>query len=69
MPIYEYVCSACGQSFEKLVLGGRKMRETAVVCPNCCRESQRKQVTLVGAMGLNAAASLASSAASCAPSG
>ena len=26
MPIYEYTCPTCGQSFEKLVRGGRKAR-------------------------------------------
>jgi len=68
MPIYEYVCPTCGQSFDKLVRGGRKAREAAVECPNCGRESHRKEVTLVAAMGPTGSASLAS-AADCAPSG
>lgn len=69
MPIYEYVCPTCGQSFEKLVRGGRKAREALVACPTCGQNSYRKQVTLVAAVGSDGSTSLASSAASCAPSG
>ncbi len=31
MPIYEYLCSHCGQVFEKLVLS----RDAVVECPHC----------------------------------
>ena len=69
MPIYEYICPTCGQSFEKLVRGGRKAREAPVPCPTCGQDSHRKEVTLVGALGFTGPGSVASSAASCAPSG
>jgi putative FmdB family regulatory protein len=69
MPIYEYVCPTCGESFDKLVRGGRKAREAAVSCPSCGQDSHRKEVTLVAATGSGATASLTSSAAACAPSG
>jgi putative FmdB family regulatory protein len=69
MPIYEYVCPTCGQSFEKLVRGGRKAREAPVACPVCGQDSHRKQVTLIAAVGGEGTASLASAAANCAPSG
>lgn len=69
MPIYEYICPTCGQSFEKLVRNGRKAREAAVACPTCGQDSHRKKVTLVAAMGTDASGALASSAAACAPSG
>jgi len=69
MPIYEYVCPKCGESFEKLVRGGRKGRETSVTCPNCGHESHRKTVTLIASAGPGGGASLGSAAASCAPSG
>jgi putative FmdB family regulatory protein len=69
MPIYEYVCPTCGQSFEKLVRGGRKAREAPVPCPTCGQDSRRKEVTLVSAVGVSNSGSLASSAAACAPSG
>lgn len=68
MPIYEYVCPSCGQSFDKLIRGGRKAREATVECPNCGQQSHRKEVVLVGAVGSTGSASLAS-AANCAPSG
>lgn len=31
MPIYEFVCSKCGQEFEELILGS----EEKVICPKC----------------------------------
>ena len=33
MPIYEFRCAGCGQSFEELVL--RRQDSEAVVCPRC----------------------------------
>jgi putative FmdB family regulatory protein len=69
MPIYEFVCPTCGQSFEKLVRGGRRAKEAPAACPTCGQDSYRKEVSLVAAMGSDGTASLASSAASCAPSG
>jgi putative FmdB family regulatory protein len=47
MPIYEYVCPTCGQSFEKLVRGGRNARDASVSCPTCGQDSHRREVTLV----------------------
>ena len=69
MPIYEYACPTCGQSFEKLVRGGRKAREAVVSCPTCGQDSHRKQVTLVAAVGANGLATSLSSGANCAPTG
>jgi putative FmdB family regulatory protein len=69
MPIYEYACPTCGQSFEKLVRAGRKAREAPVPCPTCGQDSRRKEVTLVASTNTGESVSLASSAAACAPSG
>lgn len=69
MPIYEYVCPTCGQSFEKLVRSGRKAKEASVPCPTCGQDSHRKEVTLVAAAGPSGSAALASSTTACAPSG
>ena len=68
MPIYEYVCSDCGESFEKLVRGGRRAAEAPVPCPVCGSESHRKKVALVASIGPSFSISLGSSAAACAPS-
>ncbi len=66
MPIYEYVCPDCERPFEKLVRGGRKVRERPMPCPTCGQESHRKKVTLVAAVGASDSTALA---AACAPSG
>jgi putative FmdB family regulatory protein len=37
MPLYEYMCLACGKNFEKLTLHG----EEQLKCPNCGRRVQK----------------------------
>ena len=69
MPIFEYVCPTCEESFEKLVRGGREAREAAVPCPICGQDCRRKKVTLVAAVSTGGSNALASAAANCAPSG
>jgi putative FmdB family regulatory protein len=69
MPIYEYACPTCGQSFEKLVRAGRKNREAPAACPTCGQDSYRKEVTLVAAIGSDGASLMSAPAADCAPSG
>ncbi len=45
MPIYEYKCSACNESLEKL----QKMSDNALtLCPNCGEEALKKQISAVG---------------------
>ena len=39
MPIYEYECTACGHSFERIM----KVGETAPACPVCGGAKTRKQ--------------------------
>ena len=43
MPIFEYVCESCNQSFEKLVTKSEK-----IACPNCQSESLTKQYSRFG---------------------
>ncbi len=38
MPIYEYVCKACGREFEELVFG----QDTEVACPACASKKTEK---------------------------
>ena len=40
MPLYEYICKACGQAAELLVSGGRKP-----VCPHCGSPKLEKQLS------------------------
>ena len=42
MPIYDFACSACGHSFERL----QKMSDPdPTVCPECGKDSVARQVT------------------------
>lgn len=45
MPIYEYKCSACDESLEKL----QKMSDDPLtLCPSCGKESLKKQISAAG---------------------
>ncbi len=39
MPIYEFVCEDCGETFEELVLGGAI---EGIKCPKCASEKIKK---------------------------
>ena len=41
MPLFEYICEECGQSFEKLVRGST----TTILCPGCNSEKVTKQIS------------------------
>ncbi len=43
MPIYEFVCADCGESFEKLVLSSSKITE--VTCPTCQSQNISKKIS------------------------
>ena len=43
MPIYEYHCLACGEEFEKLVLG-----RAAVACPDCESPEVARKMSVFG---------------------
>ncbi len=51
MPIYEYICGACGELFSKL----RKMREAdaPVSCPKCGSNEAKRQISAcaIGGVG------------------
>jgi putative FmdB family regulatory protein len=40
MPIYDYICRACGKEFELLVMGGTKPK-----CPKCQSGDLAKQMS------------------------
>jgi len=53
MPIFEYVCTDCQESFEKLV-----DREESVKCPSCEGDHLEKQFSRFGLGGASAYPSL-----------
>jgi putative FmdB family regulatory protein len=44
MPLYEYVCSRCGEEFEKIVGSAR----TRVSCPGCRGRKVERKFSLFG---------------------
>jgi putative FmdB family regulatory protein len=71
MPIYEYVCEACEQSFEKLVRSSTKQSD--ITCPSCESQDVRKKMSsfaskVAGGASISSSSS-ASSGANCAPGG
>lgn len=63
MPIYEYVCEACGNKFEKLV---RSMGSTqAQPCPKCGGKKTSRQFSSFAVGGEAPSGSGASHAAGC----
>ena len=43
MPMYDYVCAACGAKFEELCRNGE---ETAPVCPQCGSADTQRQLSV-----------------------
>jgi putative FmdB family regulatory protein len=64
VPIYEYQCESCGESFDKFV---RSMSATYTIeCPKCHSTSCKKKLSM---FGTSSAGATSVSAAACAPSG
>jgi putative FmdB family regulatory protein len=47
MPLYEYICSDCGNEFEKVVSFFNSNEE--VICPKCESKETHRQLSLVAA--------------------
>lgn len=43
MPMFEFVCNRCGQSFEKLVRSAASVGE--VICPTCGGREVKKKIS------------------------
>jgi len=68
MPIYEFDCQDCGDSFESLVMSFTKI--DGVICPECESKNIQKKISNFAVKGsLGSSLSLNTSAASCAPGG
>lgn len=61
MPIFEYVCKDCQQSFEALVMGSRQAE-----CPNCHGTNLGQRFSVFSA---SVKSTSAASSSCCAPSG
>jgi putative FmdB family regulatory protein len=66
MPIYEYVCEACGQEFEKMVRFSEA--DLAPKCPTCGSDETHKQISRV-ASGFGGSGNDFSSSSSCSGGG
>jgi len=44
MPLYEYACPGCGQTFDKLVRGFSE--PTEVDCPNCGGRHAKRKISM-----------------------
>lgn len=67
MPIYEYVCSECGERFEKFVRSMSAQSEAS--CPKCGSANTRKVISRFGISASGAGSGTASADTSCAPTG
>ncbi|MBE7552616.1 MAG: zinc ribbon domain-containing protein [Anaerolineales bacterium] len=65
MPLYEFDCLSCGQSFEKLVRSVGAIKD--VVCPVCGQTHVQKKLSTFAANIKGGSSSSASAA--CAPGG
>jgi len=61
MPIYEYRCPTCGETFEKLVRFGST---ESIVCPRCSSDKPERLISLF-AQTSGGATSVGSSQSSC----
>jgi putative FmdB family regulatory protein len=68
MPIYEFDCKDCGDSFESLVMSFNRI--DGVTCPECESQNIHKKISTFAVQGdLSSSTPLNTSAASCAPGG
>ncbi len=51
MPIYEYKCSKCGETFEELITSNR---EKNVPCPKCSSQKTERLMSRVGGISVGA---------------
>ena len=67
MPIYEYLCPACGHPFEKRVSFNESDKEQT--CPACGFEKTQKQISLIGQPSIGTKGAGQKSAPACGPVG
>ncbi len=65
MPLYEYQCSSCGESFEELVSFSEA--DLTPICPNCGEDKTKKQISAAASFSGSSSGSISSGG--CAPGG
>jgi putative FmdB family regulatory protein len=67
MPLYEYRCNKCGESFELMVRFSEADRTQ--VCPKCESSNTQRKLSMVASTRSGSSDSYASSSSSCGSSG
>jgi putative FmdB family regulatory protein len=67
MPIYEYECNQCGESFEKIVRFSEA--DNLPACPTCESKDTHKKISVVVSLGASSSGAISSSGSSCGSSG
>ena len=63
MPIYEYLCEDCGETFEKMVRFSEA--DLAPACPKCTSKDTHKKMSRIASLNASSAGSTSSSGSSC----
>ena len=67
MPIYEYECDQCGESFEKMVRFSEA--DLTPACPECASTATHKKISKVVSLGASSWGGASSSGSSCGSQG
>ncbi len=67
MPIYEYVCPQCGNTFERRVSFSDADKRQP--CPRCGNEHARRRISLIGGVSGGGSQTSVSTAPACGPVG
>ena len=67
MPLYEYRCKSCGQTFEKMMRWSEA--ERVQVCPSCQSQNTQKKVSIVASSSSSMGMTSFSSSSSCGSGG
>jgi putative FmdB family regulatory protein len=67
MPLYEYRCTQCGESFEIMLRFSESNRIPA--CPKCDSTNTQKKISNVASFGQGAASVNSAATSSCSPRG
>ena len=67
MPLYDYKCSDCGTTFEKMVRFSEA--DLKPVCPNCDSKETHKEISACASFGNSSSLSSGSTGSSCGSGG